>query len=118
MSEASIVAIVLGAITFIGGYLTTRAQQRKDALAAAFQLIDELRQSIKAMQEDADRERTLRRRAEETMINLQKELNVTRRSLEEQTQSRIDRERTITDLRERLERVEKKTGPLDPGKAT
>lgn len=120
MSEASVVAIILGLLTFLGGFLTYRAQQRKDALEAAFRLIDELQERMRMMQDDANAEREKRRKAEEKadqkITKLENELAVTRKALNEQTQSRIDRENYIKSLEERLEKVEKKTGPLDPGK--
>lgn len=144
MSESSIVAIILGILTFAGGFFATLAGRRKDALNSALEFIEKLKDDnqkhdvrIQSLENQIDDERSKRRKMETDLDDekiarrtVERDLLITRKALEQKTQSAGDRQERILELEEltkvqaerieelekRLIKVEKKTGPLGSGK--
>lgn len=145
MSEGSIVAIVVSFLTFAGGFFVTLRGFRQDALNGALQTINEMQERLKALHDDianlentVDQERQKRRDLATDLDteriareSVEAALRQANRKLDETTQikisqaERINRLETlnaeqadcIAELEDRLKKVEKKTGPLDPDKA-
>jgi chromosome segregation ATPase len=141
-SDAVIITLITAVAGVAAAFFTYRAAMRKDLLATAMQMIEDLQAEVKTLkandadrQEAFDKERKKRRDLELALDDekiarglVESDLKVTRRSLEQKTQASADRQerveqletltteqaRRIVELEERLKKVERKTGPLDP----